>query len=412
MELKDMNLGNFEDRKKVIDLIQQYFTSQKHIKLKQISNNLAEDGALAGNKELVYLSFIPYILYKILTQPHILHSSSWKLDKEKIQSRLDEMEKISHTEWIEEIRNFKSLFRNSNKEMYYYIKNMLQKARVKLAARIHESGFSVNKARELTDVDRISLQRYLAESKPHNRIRLEEQIKEKIGILNNVISKNKMQIIFDSSTLISLGNTGMYNILESLKEKNIELLVPESVIKEAITDAKKINRFAWNAVNIQHLLNNGTLKEIKIDKKELEEFENKVNQIYSSAHGFIEIIQAGEAECIIYANNNPNVVFAVDEITTRLLLEKPHQLDELVKKRYRTKITTDENKLDEILKNTRNIKIIRSVDLIAFGYEKEIFKDFKQEDVLSAALYALKYNGCATSFEEIEEHLNFISSKK
>ena len=54
-----------------------------------------------------------------------------------------------------------------------------------------------------------------------------------------------------------------------------------------------------------------------------------------------------------------------------------------------------------------NPTVIRSVDLLAFAYEKNLLKGIiTNKEYLKSALYSLKFNGCAVSFEEIDEYLN------
>lgn len=98
---------------------------------------------------------------------------------------------------------------------------------------------------------------------------------------------------------------------------------------------------------------------------------------------------------------------AVDERTTRLLIEDPYALlDILKRKRSNKRIELVQERYDKFKQLIGNPIVIRSVDLLAFAYEKNLLKGIiTNKEYLRSALYSLKFNGCAVSFEEIEEYL-------
>jgi len=79
-----VKLISVKERKKICDLIQQQILNENGIPLKKISNNIASEAILTNDKNLMYFSYLPYLLYKVLTQPHLLHSSQWRSNKKII----------------------------------------------------------------------------------------------------------------------------------------------------------------------------------------------------------------------------------------------------------------------------------------------------------------------------------------
>lgn len=216
------------------------------------------------------------------------------------------------------------------------------------------------------------------------------------------------KIIFDSSTLISLGSCCLYNTLIQMKELNpdIHFIIPRGVVDEVIKIGDRVIKFAWNASRIQRLVNNQVLEIIEIKDKSLyDDLENNINSIIKSDYGNIELLQKGELEGIILAKEQNADFLAIDEIITRIFIENPNELKTITEKRYKSRIYVDYNKLNQYHEKVAGLKIIRSVDLMAYAYEKGLFSEYSHQNILKALLYSLKYNGCATTFEEIEKYL-------
>ncbi|MBT4596898.1 MAG: hypothetical protein HOC95_02870, partial [Candidatus Diapherotrites archaeon] len=58
-----------------------------------------------------------------------------------------------------------------------------------------------------------------------------------------------------------------------------------------------------------------------------------------------------------------------------------------------------------------NLKIFRSVDIIALAFEQDLFNGEldKGQLELEAALYATKFAGCAVSEKEIQDYLKHLT---
>jgi len=213
------------------------------------------------------------------------------------------------------------------------------------------------------------------------------------------------KIVFDSSTLISIGNSCLYGSLVKIKERHpdLELIMPKAVYDEVIAIGDKVQKFAWNATRIQRLIDHKIMSIVNISKHEkYMEIEENVNGMFKSAHGDIEILQKGEIECLVLCRELEADALAIDELTTRLLIEKPSALEHFMETRYKTNVYVDPFKLKKYTNLVKEIKVVRSVDLIAYCYELGLFEEYNNKGILKAVLYSLKYGGCASTFEEID----------
>jgi hypothetical protein len=106
--------------------------------------------------------------------------------------------------------------------------------------------------------------------------------------------------------------------------------------------------------------------------------------------------------------------FVIDEKTTRLLIEDPETLHEVLYQKAHTKVAMNQQNVKKFQEMTSNIKIIRSFELITYAYERGLLDRFlpkktklpnARKDLLDSVLWGLKLNGCAVSENEIKDVL-------
>ena len=230
----------------------------------------------------------------------------------------------------------------------------------------------------------------------------------------------KKAIIFDSGTLISFSIAGMLGKIKELKDVfDGEFLITEDVKKEVIYKPLTIKRFELEALRVKRLLDKDVLvmpEKIGINKSEIdkktEEIMSIANNTFYEKNKPIKLIDYGEASCLALSRilNEKNIenIIAVDERTLRMLSEKPENLERLLHDKLHTKV----NSKKENFKFFKEFKFIRSSELVYVAFKKGFF-DLKDHDtVLDALLYAVKFNGCSISSEEINEIKKLARSSK
>ena len=220
-------------------------------------------------------------------------------------------------------------------------------------------------------------------------------------------------LIFDSGSLISLSINGLLEELKKLKKIfNGEFIITKEVKKEVVDNPIKIKMYELEALKIQNLIDEGCLNmpnKIGITDKEITnlmfKLMNFANTMFIGNRNEIQLIQQGETSCLALSKilNEKKIknVLVVDERTTRMLVEKPENLKELLEKKMHTNVKLKESNFKEF----NGFKIIRSTELIYIAYKKGLI-NLRGKEVLDALLYALKFKGCAISSEEIEEIKN------
>ena len=73
-----------------------------------------------------------------------------------------------------------------------------------------------------------------------------------------------------------------------------------------------------------------------------------------------------------------------------------------------TDIKINKDNLEEFRRRTKNIKLIRSVELVAVAYEQGLLNKYlpdipdAKRTLLESVLWGVKLNGCAVSRDEID----------
>ena len=217
-------------------------------------------------------------------------------------------------------------------------------------------------------------------------------------------------MVFDASALISVSQTCLVKILAGLRRKmNADFIVPESVFLEAVQRPIEIKRFELNAIRIKKVIEENGFRVLPArDQGIVGEIEASANSCFLVHGRPIRLLQSGEIEALAIAKELGAEAFAIDERTTRMLVESPGQLRKIIQARRSIRIDVDNSKQRAFSGMFSGLTIVRSVELIALADEYGLLGDElpKGKQSLEAALFAAKYSGCAVSSREINLFLH------
>ncbi len=217
-------------------------------------------------------------------------------------------------------------------------------------------------------------------------------------------------ILFDSSTLISLSTSCSLVALEFLKKSyDGEFIITKSVKSETIDKAANTLRFKHEGFRLKRLLEKGVLK--IYDESKLYGEVNRIASIANSACFAwgkpVRLIHPGEITLLAMANKLGADAIAIDERATRLLVENPYQMADVLRNKLHTNIKTDNNKIEQLKQEISGINILRSVDLGYAAFKKGFF-GAQNKDILEGFLWALRFAGCAISTDELKDYINIF----
>lgn len=217
-------------------------------------------------------------------------------------------------------------------------------------------------------------------------------------------------IVFDASSLISLAMNGLLEELKKLKDIfDGHFVITKEVKSEVIDRPMKIKQYELEAMKIQALLDEKYLsmpKDLGIEDKEITKlmikFMDFANTMFLGNGEKINLIQTGEASCLALSKlldkRNFEHVLAIDERTTRMLVERPENLQKLLEKKTHARIKLKTSNFNLF----KGFKIIRSTEVMYMAYKKGLIR-WKNKEVLDALLFALKFKGCSISYDEINQ---------
>ena len=218
-------------------------------------------------------------------------------------------------------------------------------------------------------------------------------------------------IIFDAGTLITLSMNGLTEELRKLKAIfDGSFLITQQVKAEVIDKPITIKNFELEALKTKKLFDEGVIElaeyydinNSKIEKK-TKEIMNIANSLFVSPREEVKIMHLGEASCLalskILSDKKIKNLIAIDERTTRMLIEKPENLKDLLRRKLHTNIKLVKGNFEYF----KDFEVIRSAELMYVAWKKGLIELKDGISVLDALLYAVKFKGCSISHEEIEE---------
>ncbi|MBI2559492.1 hypothetical protein HYW20_09280 [Candidatus Woesearchaeota archaeon] len=219
-------------------------------------------------------------------------------------------------------------------------------------------------------------------------------------------------LIFDAGPVISLATNNLLWVLKPLKKDfNGKFYITEPVRKELVDRPLETKKFKFEAIQVERLIEDGVLDVIDngFIRETTPRLLNTANQIFRAYNSNMKIVHFAEMSVIAAAISLNADAIAIDEKTTRFLIENPRMIIDILKKTLHTSIGINENNLKEFKNNVRRIKAIRSIELVTIAYERGILDSYitkipdARKNLLESVLWGVKLNGCAVSKDEIEQ---------
>ena len=220
-------------------------------------------------------------------------------------------------------------------------------------------------------------------------------------------------LIFDAGPIISLATNNLLWIIEPLKKEfDGKFYLTEAVRKELVDRPLETKKFKFEAIQVEKLIENKILEVIDNDfiRDKTPSLLNTANEIFKAYNDYyMRIVHFAEISVIAAAVSLNADAIVIDEKTTRLLIENPSRLVEILKRTLHTSIRVNENNLKEFRSIAGKINTIRSIELVTVAYEHGILDDYitkitdARKNLLESVLWGVKLNGCAVSKDEIEQ---------
>lgn len=232
-------------------------------------------------------------------------------------------------------------------------------------------------------------------------------------------TKGTKMLILDSGPLISLTTNNLLWTIKVLSQKTgVQMAIGPAVKEELVDKPLKTKKFELEAFQVVRHIQEGTLKVLNApDSKLVYDVLNVCNNTFEAKGNPIKIVHYAEIEAIMVAKELGTNHVAIDERTARMLIEDPEGLKNLLESRLHTKIKVNQKNLKNIKQMFKNIKVIRSTEMMLVAYKMGFFNEniqfmksvgpIPKNKVNSAfvdgLLWGLKIRGTAISRQEIDQ---------
>lgn len=141
--------------------------------LKALGEQCSEQALLREDKELVSITVIAYSIGKFMEKPYILDTNEWEEFKRRVGSDLTRCELVLENGKIPEyvailstiINNIERLSESAGR----FMRNVVEKARIKAAAQMYAHGASLGAACALSAADKKEVSSYIGATKLPDR---------------------------------------------------------------------------------------------------------------------------------------------------------------------------------------------------------------------------------------------------
>jgi len=230
-------------------------------------------------------------------------------------------------------------------------------------------------------------------------------------------------IVFDAGPVISLSLNSLLFVVTELKKHYDGIFVITPAVKSELIDVPiKIKRFKLESLQVLKLILDGTFHMVSDPKISAmrDKLSSLANNIYSYNKNPIKILHSGELEAISAAVILKMDTLVIDERTTRVLMESPRNLRELLHKKLHKRIDVDSERLNEFLSYVKGIRIVRSAEFVAAAFRigiirKEVTSEGEDKivphldsEILDSVLWGVKLKGCSITESEIDSLEQFL----
>ena len=220
-------------------------------------------------------------------------------------------------------------------------------------------------------------------------------------------------LVFDAGPIISLTTNNLLFILDPLKEVHGgEFYITPTVREELVENPIQTKKFKFEALQVLQKIASGVLKiyESPSVLKNAQELLNLANSCYSLDDVNLKIVQLGEMQALALYLEHQSQALVVDERTTRLLIEDPVGLRDILAHRFGNRVKPNKEQLKILQQKIRHVKCLRSTEIAMAAYEHGFLNQFISPDLkapkkmlLQGVLWGLKLHGCGISQDEIDE---------
>lgn len=172
-------------------LVRDAFKTRNQRKMRKANDKIMREWVLSPSNELYQLSVYSYVLAKMLSKPRFMGRAYSGKHKE-IDSLLSQLVSFSQKgrqkEFAQALGKLKSSIQDVESSDARYIKNMLEKGRLKTAATLYAQGISLSAASEMTGVEKQEIMDYAGKTLMFDRMKDGEDLSKRLKNAKRILT--------------------------------------------------------------------------------------------------------------------------------------------------------------------------------------------------------------------------------
>ena len=177
-----------------IDRTSAAFRNANSMQLKEVSNEATREAVAGNDRVFARIAVVAYSLSKLASKQHFAESTSWGRTKKAI---LDSLERLSQLlrknrkeEFAAALNSFENEVRKVDASLGNYVRNIIEKAKVKVSSGAYAQGLSLSSAAELTGAGKTDLQNYIGITKIHDEEETKLFMTERMKKIRRIFSRS------------------------------------------------------------------------------------------------------------------------------------------------------------------------------------------------------------------------------
>ncbi len=174
----------------MLEKIEKHFSQEDSFALKELSNRATQSAVWGFDKGTAKIAVFAYALSKIVSKEHVVKNPLWGKAKRKIFFSLDEciklLRKNKQEEFLHQLDKVEHSVTEVDHDLGNYVRNIWDKAKIKIASNAYAQGMSLSKATDLTNANKAELQNYIGITKIHDEEKTGITMKQRMKIARTV----------------------------------------------------------------------------------------------------------------------------------------------------------------------------------------------------------------------------------
>ena len=393
-----------DDILSVLDRAIDALSTQDFMSLSELSNHTIHDASIYQEDDPLTLAVLMYALSKVI-QRSVEQGQTPPSPLAPLKRARDALAEDDENSYRAAIKQLLRTIVSQDSQLKLFIQDVIQKAKIKKATKMHEHGISVARTAELLGVSQWELQDYIGQTAPDIP---DERVLKRVSQARLALKDST--VVFDTGPIISLTTNNLLWMLEHVKtEFGTNIALPVGVKHELVDKPLETRRFKFEAIQVQRMLERNVFAIVPAEniRGRALDLLRLANSLLSFKGRHIPIVQQGEMETLACAIEYRASAVVVDERVTRLLIENPFALKNLMEKRLHMSLNLEGKVLKRLKEELSQLVVFRSIELVTLAFEAGILDSLivhiphAKRELLESVLWGVKLSGCAVSEDEI-----------